>query len=234
MPSLVVPDMRSIHTSFTILVVIIVGFLLVLAVLSTHALFRLENIEVIGSGAVFSVDAKKLSTNVLFFPTKKLEQDLRTQYPLFQTVRVYKKLPHAIIIEYTLRDPWGYLESAGHTYGVDEQGIIVGEYTPPFVHTVMVFDIGVQSIGMIAADRSVQGALAFLRALDKSVQVSFVKEYSKDAFVASIDSMRVLVSIEDDMEEKARALLFLLNGFRIKGVLPSIVDLRYSKPIITK
>ena len=55
-----------------------------------HALFRLETIEVIGTGAVFSANTEKLSTNVLFFPTKTLEDDLRTQYPLFQSVRVFK------------------------------------------------------------------------------------------------------------------------------------------------
>lgn len=205
-----------------------------MGVFFVHALFRLETIEVIGTGAVFSANTEKLSTNVLFFPTKTLEDDLRTQYPLFQSVRVFKKFPHTIGIAYTLRNPKGYVQSLGHTYGVDDDGIILGEYLPPFVHPVMMFDIGIQSIGVRVTDARVRAAQEFLLALDSTLEVSFVKEYSSNAFEARIDSLRILVPVEGNMEEKARALLFLTNGFRIKGVLPSIVDLRFSKPIITK
>ena len=226
--------MRSKRTVFTVILLISIGFVCVMGVFIVHALFRLETIEVIGTGAVFSANTEKLSTNVLFFPTKTLEDDLRTQYPLFQTVRVFKKFPHTISVAYTLRNPNGYIESLGHTYGVDQDSVIVGEYLPPFVHPVMVFDIGIQSIGVKIADARVRAAQAFLSALDSTLQVSFVKEYSSSAFEARIDSMRILLPVEGNMEEKARALLFLTNGFRIKGVLPSIVDLRYTKPIITK
>lgn len=218
----------------TVLLLLAIGLFGVIAVVSMQSLFRLQTVEIVGTGAVFSADTATLSTNVLFFPTKALEIDLLKNYPLFSTVRVYKRLPHSIIIEYSLRDPWGYVQSKGHTYGVDDGGVIVGEYTPPFVHPVMTFDIGTQSIGMRVTDPRVLAALSFLHALDPSIHVSSVKDYSKTAFEVAIDSMRVLVAIDGDKEEKARALLFLQNGFRIKGVLPSMVDLRYSKPIITK
>ncbi len=222
------------RTAFTAILLIFIGFLCVMGVFFVHALFRLETIEVIGTGAVFSANTEKLSTNVLFFPTKTLEDDLRTQYPLFQSVRVFKKFPHTVSIAYTLRDPSGYVQSLGHTYGVDQDSVIVGEYLPPFVHPVMMFDIGIQSIGVKIADVRVRAAQAFLSALDSSLQVSFVKEYSPNAFEARIDSLRILLPVEGNMEDKAHALLFLINGFKIKGVLPSIVDLRYTKPIITK
>lgn len=222
------------RSALTVLLLLAIGLFGVVVVVSVHALFRLDTVEVVGTGAVFSADAAKLSTNVLFFPTKTLENDLLKNYPLFAAVRVYKRLPHSIIIEYSLRNSWGYIDSSGHTYGVDEGGVIVGEYTPPFVHPVMTFDIGTQSIGMRVTDTRVLAALSFLHALDPSIHVSSVKDLSKTAFEVTIDSMRVLVAVDGDKEEKARALLFLQNGFRIKGVLPSMVDLRYSKPIITK
>lgn len=234
MYTLHIPQALKKRSVLTIVLLVVIGLLCGISALSVHTLFKLDNIEVVGSGAVFTADPKQLSTNVLFFPTKTLEEDLRSHYQLFQTVKVTKKFPHTIVISYTLRDPWGYIESAGHTYGVDAQGIIVGEYAPPYVHPVMIFDVGVQSIGVPITDARVLSALAFLRALDPSIQVSFVKEYSKTAFVVTIDSLKVLLPVEGDMTEKARALLFLQNGFRIKGVLPSMVDLRFSKPIMIK
>ncbi|MEK7577045.1 MAG: hypothetical protein AAB492_00320 [Patescibacteria group bacterium] len=219
---------------FTVLVLIVGAMLSLFLIVNFHTFFRLERIEVVGTGAVFAADTAKLSSNVLFFPTKTLEDELRTNYPLFQTVTVTKKLPRTIVITYTLKDPSYYLESAGHTYGVDDHGIILGEYDKPFIHPIMSFDIGVQSIGVLVVDARVRAAVAFLRALDPSIQVAFVKQYSQTAFMVNVDSLDVLVPVDGDMGEKARALLFLQNGFRIKGVLPSMVDLRFSKPVVTK
>lgn len=216
------------------LVILFVGLVCVLVGLGIRTYFHLDNIEVIGTGALFSADAKKLSTNVLFFPTKALEDELRSTYPLFETVNVYKKYPHTIVVAYTLRDPWVYLNSADHTYGVDEHGVVLGEYTPLYTHPVLFISIGALPIGVSITDTRVNATLSFLHELDSTLQVTSIKEYSKQAIEVHIDSTRVLLSVDDDdMAQKARALLFLINGFRIKGALPSRIDLRYNKPIIS-
>ena len=74
-------------------------------------------------------------------------------------------------------------------------------------------------------------ALAFLTGTRGVLPVGLVEEQSGSlhAVSATLD----IFFTQDAIEQTLATLQTLIAGFRIKGTLPKVIDLRFDKPVIT-
>lgn len=210
--------------------------LLVIAALGTvglDRLFTLRQIEVVGDPIQIQVDKDRLGKNLFFLQTAQLEQQLLASYPLLGTVTFSKSFPSTLVLHVTLRQPYVYVVSQSHQYLVDRDGIVLSESDKGSSLPRMIFDIGIQSIGSKITDSRVVGALQFLTALSDGIVVESILEKDSASILATMGHTNIFLPQKGDLKVKAGTLQTIVMGFRIKGTLPTVIDLRFEKPIVT-
>jgi len=213
-----------------------VVLLLVIAVLGTFGLdrlFTLRQIQVVGDPIEIQVDKARLGKNLFFLQTKQLEQELLATYPLLGTVTFSKTFPSTLVLHVKLRQPYVYVISQSHQYVVDRDGIVLSESDKGPLLPRLNFDIGIRSIGSKITDSRVVSALQFLTALPEGIVIEFVSEKDIASIQASMGHTNIFLPQKGDLKVKAGTLQTIVMGFRIKGTLPTVIDLRFEKPIVT-
>lgn len=216
--------------------IVSVVLLLVIAVLGTFGLdrlFTLRQIQVVGDPIEIQVDKARLGKNLFFLQTKQLEQELLATYPLLGTVTFSKTFPSTLVLHVKLRQPYVYVISQSHQYVVDRDGIVLSESDKGPLLPRLNFDIGIRSIGSKITDLRVVSALQFLTALPEGIVIEFVSEKDSASIQASMGHTNIFLPQKGDLKVKAGTLQTIVMGFRIKGTLPTVIDLRFEKPIVT-
>lgn len=212
---------------------ILLGLFIFLAYEASNRVFALNNIEVVGAGIDIHVDQQRLPQNVLLFPTHTLEQALQQAYPLLARVRVKKKFPHTIRIELSLRDPVVALQTGERTVLLDMYGYVVS-YDPPQERLPSIhIDAPPATLGAQVSDVRVKGAIDFVVAGKTVVTVDSITEADRSSLRVKSATLDIFIPQQGPVSEKVATLQTLMTGFRIKGVLPAVIDLRFDKPIIT-
>jgi len=214
-----------------------VAILLVASVLTSLLLIRaftIRSVVVDAPGMEIQLDAKHLGNNLLFLPTATLRQELLTSYPLLTDVRFEKKFPSTLIVHLVKRSAFAKLQSSGTMYAIDDHGLVL-EVTSTVIegYPLLVFDVGTQSVGNVITDVGVQGSLSLLRSLPHDIAPSRITTYSSQALLARMENTNIFLPQTSDLSAKATTLQIIIEGFRIKGTLPTVIDLRFEKPIIT-
>lgn len=211
---------------------ILIGGTIFFAILLVRV-FTIRQVLVDAPGMSISLDIHRFGKNLLTIPTTRLRNELLSTYPLLSDVTFEKKIPSTLIVRLTRRDPFVVLESSGNSYAVDEYGLVLGGIDTPKNYTELVFDIGVLSAGTTVKDSRVLGALTFLRSFASARDIQAIRERDSSSFLAEMNNTNIILAQQSDLGEKAATLQLLIDGFRIKGILPTVIDLRFSKPIIT-
>lgn len=196
-------------------------------------LFSLERVEVDGSGVTIEIDKAKLGENLLVVPVDRLTKELLESYPLLSSVRFEKRLPGTLIIHLSKRQPSLYITTAGNTYALDLDGVVLDNATNTNGFPLMIFDVGPLSIGSRISDVRVVSTLTFLKKLSGSLGISRINERDSASIQAMMGNTVIILPQKGDMGAKADTLQTIVEGFRIKGILPTVIDLRFEKPIIT-
>lgn len=217
--------------------IISVVLLLVFAALATvglDRLFTLRQIQVVGDPIEIQVDKDRLGKNLFFLQTGQLEKELLSTYSLLGTVTFTKSFPSTLVLHVKLRQPYVYVISQSHQYLVDRDGIVLSESDKGPSLPRMSFDIGIQSIGSKISDPRVVGALQFLTALPEGLAIESITDKDSASILASMGHTNIFLPQKGDLKVKAGTLQTIVMGFRIKGTLPTVIDLRFEKPIVTK
>lgn len=212
-----------------------VVFLLVLVVLCAWAvghLFVLKNIEVVGDHVDIQVDKERLGQNMLFLQTNKLEQELLASYPLIGSVKFSKSLPSTLILHVSLREPYAVLVTGKGAYIVDAEGVVLGSQQEQDALVQLHFDIPTPSIGSRITDDRVKKSLLLLRSLHDRA-ITQIRDKDGAAILATMEHTNIFFPQSGDITSKAATLQTIVAGFKIKGSLPAVIDLRFDKPIIT-
>ncbi|OGG34522.1 hypothetical protein A2363_04995 [Candidatus Gottesmanbacteria bacterium RIFOXYB1_FULL_47_11] len=195
-------------------------------------LFALTSILVIGENIQITVDLKKLPKTLLFFPSEKIRSDLLAANPILGDITFEKKYPHTLVINPVMRSAYAILITPSRQVFVDDQGVVLGDTpgTPPGLPTIRVDAPNIR-IGQKIADPRIVAALSFLRGTRGVLPVGLVEEQSGSlhAVSATLD----IFFTQDAIEQTLATLQTLIAGFRIKGTLPKVIDLRFDKPVIT-
>lgn len=210
---------------------------LVLAVSTGVALwlgrfFDVQNIEVVGPTVSLSVDQKKLDKNILFFPSEKVRAQILLDNPMLKDVQIHKKLPHTLVIVAYPRSPIARLATGDHEVLIDENGFAVGlasvsDGTLPLLS----FSLEGIPIGRKNTDPRVSSSLAFIKGIG-DIKVTSIQELDSASLTARIAETDIYFTQGEDVASKVNTLQTIIAGFRIKGTLPKVIDLRFDKPIV--
>ena len=211
---------------FVVGVGVVVSFVL-------NRMLDIRSIEVTGGDVLLSIDEKELPKNLLFFPSEKVREKLLSEHPLLRDIRITKKFPHTLVIEPLIREAVARLARESQTVTIDSDGVVIPDVESPRVLPRIIQPGDAVHVGQKITDRMVQQSLLLIRHLDVRWGIVSIEKRDDASITAYIGKTNTIITQDADMVSTAATLQTLLEGFRIKGTLPSVVDLRFDKPIVT-
>lgn len=195
--------------------------------------FAIQTVEVIGSGVEVSLDEAKLTKNLLLFPAQKTRGWLLHDNPLLRDVVIRKKYPHTLIIEPVKRNAIALLVTGDQSVILDSEGVVLPQSETREPLPTIVINIGTVHIGQSVSDYGIAVSLRLLQKLGDSWYISLITKREGGFLVAKYRETEIFFTQEANPEALIATLQTLLTGFRIKGSLPKVIDLRFDKPIVT-
>lgn len=199
-----------------------------------NRLFQIKKIEVAGNGVNVIVDQNRIPKNLLFFPTEKLREQILKDNPLIAQVTFGKKLPHTLIIVAAMRIPIAQLNSLGGPTVIDREGIVL---PPPNTSAaalpVLKFPVKTADIGRPVADQQILASLSFIEKTKSFLTITAIEATDSASLRVITPKIDIFIPQDADVSQEAATLQTLVAGFRIKGNLPTKIDLRFDKPIIS-
>lgn len=214
-------------------VMLLIAFTGLLSWLTVRA-FTIQNIVVDAPYMSIELDKNRFGKNLLFLPTSKLRDELLENYSLLSDVKFEKKYPGTLIIHLVRRNTFAVLVSEGVSYAIDEHGLVLGGMeSNEAKYPVLTFRCGALAIGSSVPCEGVRASLDFLNNLDASQYPTRMGEKNGLSIHAIHGDTNIFLPQTGDLGAKADTLQTIIEGFRIKGTLPTVIDLRFEKPIIT-
>lgn len=195
--------------------------------------FTIRDIIVDAPGMTIELDREKFGKNLLFLPVSTFRKELLSTYPLLKDVSFERKFPGTLVVHLMKRPTFVLIESAGNIYELDEYGLILGSVGRKDTHPLLVFDVGILSTGGRVTDDRVEAALSFLRQMNGNAGISVIAPRDTQSLFAKLGNTNIFLPQTGDLSAKADTLQIIREGFRMKGTLPTVIDLRFEKPVIT-
>ncbi len=197
-----------------------------------RTVFVIRTIEIAGQGITVVVDEKKIPKNLLFFPSEKIRSDILSGNQLLSDVVFRKKYPSTLVIQPVLRNPFLIIQTPELSGLVDTKGYVL-EYGDqakklPVLHFS---NMRIQKGEQLKNEKALF-AIRVVESINAIEPVVSVQEKEGPGIEVVTEKMRILFSQEVDMAKAIATLQTLIAGFRIKGTLPSVVDLRFDKPVV--
>jgi hypothetical protein len=194
--------------------------------------YRVSEIIFVGDRIRAQVNEKLLGGSTITFPVKKIRDQLTREYPVFEDVRITRKLPATILIEPIFREGVAELKTQDTAFLLDTRGFIIDLSSENWTGPTINIDVPVIRLGSSVGDIRVEKALAFLRLVKDSITIHTVLLSQDGTYLkAETNGMEIYFSWDSDGEVLARTLQSLIVGFRIKGITPRVIDIRFSKPV---
>jgi len=195
--------------------------------------FTITSIQVQGDGVQVLVNQDKLPKNILFFPIDVITKQILIDNPLIESLSIQKKYPHTLLLHIRVRTGIAYVKTGTMSALVDATGVIINFSLPTENIPVIERDIQLGNIGSHITDEYILSTVSFLKKVQSFVKIRKLT-IEDEAFIrATYDKTDILFVQKTDSSKLASTLQTLLSGFRIKGNMPSTIDLRFDKPIVT-
>lgn len=195
--------------------------------------FAIRTVEVIGSGVEVSLDEAKLTKNLLLFPAQKIRERLLHDNPLLRDVVIRKKYPHTLVIEPVKRVAAAVLVTGDQSIVLDREGVVLPQSERESTLPAVIMDVGTVHTGQAVTDSGVLVSLRLIEGLGDSWHIVSITKQESGLLVAKYQESEIFFTQEKDPVALSATLQTLLAGFRIKGSLPKVIDLRFDKPIVT-
>ncbi len=195
--------------------------------------FSIKNIVVIGNNIQVQINQRRLPKTLLLFPSAKIRAQLLADNPILADIQFQKKYPHTLVIVPTLRAAVVRLILTGREVLLDESAVVLADadsQSPPLPSIIV--PLAAVRIGETIRDSRVTAGISFITGMQNIVPIQTVSVEDEQSLRAKSNSLDILFSQDGDMSSTLATLQTLLSGFRIKGTLPTYIDLRFNKPII--
>jgi len=217
----------------TCIILTILGIVVGISIYLARTGLKVREIRFIGDGMNMEINERLLSSNLLFFPSGKVRSDLLTAYPQFKDIRINKKFPDTIEIMPILRKPMIVIETEKTSYGVDEEGVVVDVGVTHNDLVTFTVNIPAPHMGTKIKDKQVRSGIEFYRMTKNIFPVSSLSANADGSgILAKTDKTDILFSQNDDTSRVIATLQTIMAGVRIKGTMPVMIDVRFSKPVI--
>lgn len=196
--------------------------------------FTIQEIRVLSDTIQVSIDEKKLPRTLLFFPSDKFRAEILKDNPILADIRFEKNYPHTLVIIPTLRPKAAVITAPTRRVFVDERGIVLADADTPFFGLPHI-DVNVSGlrIGQKIDDTRILTSLSFLAGIQPTMPIETVTISDDGVIRAHTGNLDILFTQEEEIASILTTLQTLITGFRIKGTLPSVIDLRFDKPVVT-
>lgn len=208
-----------------------VSVFIIIASVGINRLFLISSIEVAGDGVDIVVDGAKLPKNLLFFPSDKIAAQLTQENPLVSHVSIRKKFPSTLVIVVTARVALAVVRANASAI-VDREGVVLSFESD--AHGLPIIDVGVEPglLGESIKDPKVVTTLTLLADSQSFAKIEKITNKNSTSLKATMNKTSILFTQNSNAQALASTLQTLLTGFRIKGTMPVLIDLRYDKPIV--
>jgi hypothetical protein len=194
-------------------------------------IFKIRTIELVGEGIKLNVDDKKMSKNIILLSTEELKKNILAQHPEIQYLNITKKLPNILIIGISTRNPAAHLILSNKSNLIDSEGKIIN-YTLPLNQILPNINIvGYDSINQVDS-KIIKKGLDLLTNLSNFEKVINLTIDKSGYYRINIIKVDILIPQDAEILATESTLQTLLTRFRMKGTLPSQIDLRFDKPVI--
>jgi len=195
--------------------------------------FALRNIEVIGDGIQITIDQTKLEHNLLFVRSEKIRSDLLSANNQIENVTIQKRYPDTLTLTVVLRKAIARITTQTRTVVVDSRGVLLG-YSRKDSDDLPLIAFGVPDIpdGMTFTDMRVLSGIAIIRDITPVVPISALYINDTSSIRAIYGETSILLPLNPEYGASAATLQTLIARFRMKGSMPTSIDLRFDKPVI--
>ena len=196
--------------------------------------FSIRKIEVVGKNIQVSVNERLFPRNLLFFPSDKIRAQLLHDNPILADIQFKKEFPHTLLILPTLRTAAAVLHMPARSVLIDEGGMVLADIDRPPANIPEIFAPTTSVvIGQKVADAPVLVSLSFIIGVSSILPVQTIMIADSGDITAHTGTIDILFTQDTPSPSLVATLQTLLSGFRIKGTLPKVIDLRFDKPVVT-
>ena len=195
-------------------------------------MFTIKNIIVVGKNIELHVDETRLPKTLLLFPSAAIRAGLLQENPILADIQFEKEYPNTLRIIPTLRTPLARLTLVARDVLIDQSGIVIAEGDPSQLNLPhIIIPLPAVRIGEKISDTRVIAALSFLSGTRDVLPVQTIILQDESSLRASSNKLNIVFP-QDGFPAILTTLQTLLTGFRIKGTLPTYIDLRFNKPVV--
>lgn len=215
------------------ILLILAGFL-GFRLVTEAAFFKVSQVEVAGdpdnlvTGEV--IDLVK-GTNIVLFPEQEIKAKLTSQF-ILEKIEFAKLFPGKIVATVTFRQPLVSFQSSVGRFLVDKYGVL---YAPAGSESLP--QVSDQSSTLSLGQRLPDNQLNLVRGLLAAVEGKFtplvIKISASEVTLILSSNIQVLLTISSNLDRDISALQLITTQAKIEGKIPRLVDLRYSKPLVT-
>lgn len=198
-------------------------------------LFKIKKIEIVSfDNLLINLDEKRLPRNLIFFPIGRIETQILATNPLVASVKITRKFPDTLVLELSRRPVLARLINGDQEILVGHAGVVITEITEMRQLPQLLINLGKFQSASAVTDVRVLAALEFLEETQLvNLEVESISVVDSLSLSAKIGKTEIIFVQSGQIAVIAATLQELLAGFRIKGSLPTRIDLRFDKPSVT-
>jgi len=220
------------YGKFGIFILVCIVFTAFLYTLVSH-LSTIRRIELVGSNLKIELNEQKFPSNLLFFPEDKIKRELLREYPLLSDVDFDRIFPFTLKLTIYSRVPQAKLVSGKRAFYIDEEGVIIGNAIDNSqLPTIIIPDESIR-IASRKTDELTTQSLRVVRLFSPIIAVESITATQSSNIQVKTNVTSIYITQKSDVIKIVDTLQTLLTGFRIKGTMPRIIDLRFTKPVVT-
>lgn len=216
------------------MVLIILAGFLSWRLVTEAAFFKVSQVEVKGDpGNLVAENMVTLvkGTNIVLFPEQEIKAKLAS-HPVVEKVEFTKQFPGKIVVTVTFRQPFFSFQSSVGRFLVDKFGIA---YAPAGSESLpQVSDqSSTLSLGQSLPENKINLVRGLLSAVEGKFTPLVIKISASEVTLILSSNISVLLTISSNLDRDISALQLITTQAKIEGKIPRLVDLRYSKPLVT-
>lgn len=230
-------------------IILIVGFFMTVFIRSAISLitnssyFHIANIE--STNKLSDIDLKKISylrgKNIFYVDLKEFQDKLHRLYPDASRIRVSKRLPNQIFIDFTFRTPFARFDSFGQSGIIDQQGYIISMERNMDDSQKLPLITGFSFSGFKTGKIITSGALhSGIEIIEKFYKIDSLNQYSlKKVDVSHLSRIRIhlnqdlnIILDQKGITDKLNFLGIILARSEINQKQIQYIDLRFEEPVV--
>ncbi len=197
-----------------------------------NRVFIIRTIRVTGANIQLEINKKRLPKTLVFFPSAKLRSELLRENPALADLRFEKQYPGTLVVAVRLRESVAALSTGNRRVALDETGVVLGdEYGAGL--PVIYATVPLIRTGQRIEDPRITQSLAFLAGMRQILPIASLTVADDGTIRANAAQLTILFTQTTPVPRTLATLQQLIAGFRIKGTLPAVIDVRFDKPIVT-